>query len=231
MNKYPLRINKYLAESGLCSRREADVLIKKKLVTVNKQTATLGMKVNQHDLVKFKGKAITPGSKKIYLAFHKPVGIICTTDHSKPDNIIDFLQYPERIYPLGRLDVATSGLIIMTNDGELVNKVSRKENKVAKEYIVQVDKKVSDQLAKKLSKGVNIGGYVTLPAKAKIIDERKISLTIIEGKNQQVRRMCEAFGYQVQRLVRVRIGGLLLGDLPVGKWRELLDAEVQKLLE
>jgi len=230
MTNFPLRINKYLAEAGYCSRREADTLIQQGLVTVNDQIITLGTKVEQGDRVKAKGKLLTLGGKKVYLAFYKPVGVICTTDDSKPDNIINYIKYPTRIFPVGRLDVATSGLIILTNDGELVNKISRRENNVEKEYLVRVDRAITDDFLKSLQSGVEIGGRRTLPAKVNKISERKFSLTITEGKNRQVRRMCEDLGYKVIKLVRTRIGKLGLDDMETGDWRELSVAEVQEKL-
>ena len=230
MISFPLRINKYLAEAGHCSRREADALIQQGLVTINNQITTLGTKVEPGDKVKVEGKPLTLGGKKVYLAFYKPVGVICTTDDSKPDNIINYIKYPTRIFPVGRLDVATSGLIILTNDGELVNKISRRENKVEKEYLVRVDREITADFLRRLQSGVEIGGRKTLPAKVDKISERKFTLTITEGKNRQVRRMCEDLGYKVIKLVRTRIGRLTLDDMETGEWRELSVAEVQEKL-
>lgn len=231
MSKYSIRINKYLTTAGYCSRRQADRLIEQSLVFVNGRVASLGQQVEKGDEVRAEGQVVKlSNDKKVYLAFYKPVGVICTTDKKAKDNIVDYINYPERVYPVGRLDVVTSGLIIMTNDGELVNKVSRRENKVEKEYLVKVDKEVTEEFVKQLQSGVNIGDYTTLPAKVEKVDERKISLTIIEGKNQQVRRMCEAGGYRVQKLVRRRIGDLTLEGLRPGKYKVLSENRIKKYL-
>jgi len=219
-----------LAQAGHCSRREADALIQQGLVTVNDQVITLGTKVEQGDKVKAEGKLLTLDGKKVYLVFYKPVGVICTTDDSKPDNIINYIKYPTRIFPVGRLDVSTSGLIILTNDGDLVNKISRRENNVEKEYLVRVDRDITDDFLRRLQSGVEIGGRRTLPAKVDKISERKFTLTITEGKNRQVRRMCEDLGYQVVKLVRTRIGQLTLDDMETGEWRELSATEVKEKL-
>lgn len=232
MSKYSTRINKYLTTAGYCSRRQADRLIEQGLVSINRKVASLGQQVESGDEVRAEGQIVKPreDAKKVYLAFYKPVGVICTTDEKAKDNIVSYINYPERVYPVGRLDVVTSGLIIMTNDGELVNKVSRRENKVEKEYLVKVDKEITDEFIKKLQGGIDIGGYITLPAKVERVDDKKISLTIIEGKNQQVRRMCEAGGYRVQKLVRRRVGDLTLEGLRPGKYKVISEKRIKKYL-
>jgi len=233
MNKHSIRINKYLTTAGYCSRRQADRLIEQGLVAINRRPASLGQQVEKGDEVRAEGQIVKldEDKKKVYLAFYKPVGVICTTDEEAKDNIVSYINYPERVYPVGRLDVVTSGLIIMTNDGELVNKVSRRENKVEKEYLVKVDREVTDEFIKKLQGGVDIEGYFTLPAKAEKLDDKKISLTIIEGKNQQVRKMCEACDYKVQKLVRRRIGDLTLEGLRPGKYKVLSEKRIKKYLD
>ena len=181
MSKYSTRINKYLTTAGYCSRRQADRLIEEGLIAINGEVASLGQQVEKGDEVKAEGQVVKPGddSKKVYLAFYKPVGVICTTDEKAKDNIVDYIKYPERVYPVGRLDVATSGLIIMTNDGELVNRVSRRGNKVEKEYLVKVDREVTDEFINELRGGVDIGGYITLPAKAEKLDEKKTKVLLL----------------------------------------------------
>ncbi|MFH2105194.1 MAG: pseudouridine synthase [Parcubacteria group bacterium] len=233
MSKHSIRINKYLTTAGYCSRRQADRLIEQGLVAINGQPASLGQQVEKGDEVRAEGQIVKldEDKKKVYLAFYKPVGVICTTDEEAKDNIVSYINYPERVYPVGRLDVVTSGLIIMTNDGELVNKVSRRENKVEKEYLVKVDREVTDGFIKKLQGGIDIDGYFTLPAKAEKLGDKKISLTIIEGKNQQVRRMCEAEGYKVHKLVRRRIGELTLEGLRPGKYKVLSENRIKKYLD
>ncbi|MBU1178368.1 rRNA pseudouridine synthase [Patescibacteria group bacterium] len=232
MSKHSIRINKYLTTAGYCSRRQADRLIEQELVFINGKVASLGQQVEKGDEVRAEGQIVKlAGIKKVYLAFYKPVGVICTTDEKADNNIVDYINYPERVYPVGRLDVATSGLIIMTNDGDLVNKVSRRDSKVEKEYLVKVDKEVNEEFIKQLQGGVDIGGYITLPAKAEKLEDRKISLTIIEGKNQQVRKMCEACGYKVQKLVRRRIGDLTLEGLRPGKYKVISENRIKKYLD
>lgn len=214
---FPMRINKYLTEANYCSRREADRLIEKREVGINAKKAILGDKVQKGDRVYVKGREVklTSGGK-IYLAFYKPIGIISTTDPRAKDNIVQYLKYPKRVYPIGRLDVASSGLILLTNDGEIVNKILKAEHKIEKEYVVQVDKRVRPGFLEHLRQGVVLEGYKTLPAKVKRLSDNSFSIILIEGKNRQIRRMCNAFGYGVTSLTRVRIGGIKLGDLHLG---------------
>ncbi|MFA6525733.1 MAG: pseudouridine synthase [Patescibacteria group bacterium] len=216
------RINKYLTQANYCSRREADRLVDQGRVEINGKKAKLGDKVAPGDDVVVDGERVrVDTAEKIYLAFNKPVGVICTSDPKAKDNIIDAVGYPERVYTIGRLDVATSGLILLTNDGEVVNKILRGQNKVEKEYQVEVTRDVSEKFLKMMSTGVYINKYKTLPAKIKQTDVRKFSIVIIEGKKRQVRRMCEKLGYGVTKLKRVRIGKLELGNLKEGQYRNI----------
>lgn len=225
-----MRINKFLASSGICSRRQADELIKSGKVTINGKKAALGDQVEGTENILVNGKKVQRTDKKIYIAFHKPYGVICTTDPNATNNIIDYLKFPERIFPIGRLDVESSGLILLTNDGDIVNKISKAQNRFEKEYIVTVDNAVTPQALEKLAKGVVILGRKTLPAKVEKISPNQFSITIVQGMNRQIRRMCEALGYQVKILKRVRIKNVTLEGLTRGKWRHLLPDEVKELL-
>lgn len=217
-----IRINKYLTQANYCSRREADRLIEQGRVEINNKKAKLGDKVSPGDDVVVDGERVKlDTSEKIYLAFNKPVGVICTSDPKAKDNIIDAVGYPDRVYTIGRLDVATSGLILLTNDGAIVNSILRGQNKVEKEYQVEVNRDISEKFLKMMSTGVYINKYKTLPAKIKRTDIRKFSIVIIEGKKRQVRRMCEKLGYGVTKLKRVRIGKLELGSMKEGQYKNI----------
>ena len=215
------RINKYLAESGACSRRGADKLIEDGRVTINGITAQLGSVVNDGDVVELDGNAVIPEDSKIYLAFHKPLGVTCTTDRRDPTNIIDYIGYPERIFPIGRLDKNSSGLILLTNDGDIVNKMLRAENNHEKEYIVSVDKPLSDDFKKRMESGLPILGQITLPCEVTILSSRRFSIILHQGLNRQIRRMCEYLGYRVVKLKRIRFMNIELGDLKVGEYKRL----------
>lgn len=225
-----MRINKYLAEANYCSRREADRLIEAGKVKINGRRAKLGDQVKEGDKVQVPGQTLELETTKIYLVVNKPVGVICTTDKNARNTIVNMVASPERVYPVGRLDVNTAGLIIMTNDGDLVNRVLKAENKIEKEYVAEVDRKISPEFLAKLQKGVMLGRRKTLPAQIKKINSRAFSITIIEGRKRQVRRMCEAQGYEVKSLTRVRIGGLELGRIPVGKFKKLSEKNIKKAL-
>lgn len=222
-----MRINKYLSDAGFCSRREADKLIQQDKVKINNTIAKLGDQVNDDDQIFVNNKLIKKQNKKVYLAFHKPVGIICTTDTRKKDNIIDYINYPTRIYPIGRLDVASSGLILLTNDGSIVNKILRAENKLEKEYVVEVDKSLKESFLEILRNGVKIkrnGGWGmrnTLPAKVSKINDYTFKIVLIQGLNRQIRKMCEALGYKVTKLKRIRIGNIKLGEIKQGEWKKI----------
>lgn len=224
------RINKYLSQNGICSRREADKLIEEGLVTINGKKAKLGDQVSDKDQLTVKGRKIPKREiKKIYIAFHKPYGVITTTDRESPNNILEYVDVPERIYPVGRLDVQSSGLILLTNDGDIVNKLMRAENKQEKEYLVTVDKPFITEDLKKLERGIMLEGRRTMPAIIEKISPNQISITIMQGLNRQIRRMCEVLGFNVKILKRVRIAGILLGELARGKWRFLTEEELKSI--
>lgn len=220
-----MNINKYIAQSGLASRRGADELIKAGKVRINNEIAKPIDKVTENDKVFVEGKLILKQEEMAYLAFNKPVGVITTSDPQAKDNIINFIKYPVRIFPIGRLDVNSQGLILLTNDGEVVNKILKGKNKVEKEYLVNVDRTLNDTHLVRWANGVTLDGYKTLPAKVEKINERQFKIVIHEGKNRQIRRMAQIFRYNVTKLVRVRIGKIELGDLKPGKYIELSKSE------
>lgn len=225
------RINKYLAEHGIASRRKADQMIEEGKIKINGRKAKLGDMVSIHDTVSIGGRSIGKKPKKTYLLFHKPVGLITTTDTSMPDNVISYLQYPERIFPVGRLDVASSGLLLLTNDGDTGEALMHPRFEHEKEYIVEVDKPINDQDLKRLSKGIELEDGKTLPAKIKRLGDARFSLTLKEGRNRQIRRMCETIGYEVTSLKRIRILMLKLDDLKPGQYRKLKNKEVKLLIK
>ena len=224
------RINKYLSEAGYCSRRAADKLIEDGRVTINGEVPLMGTKIVEGDVVKVDGKSVVKKDEKaVYLVLNKPRGIVCTTDtRVEKDNIIDFLNYPKRIFPIGRLDKASEGLILMTNDGDIVNKILRARNNHEKEYIVQVNKPIDKDFVKKMSQGVPILDTVTRPCKVEQLSRVRFKIILTQGLNRQIRRMCEYLGYHVQQLKRVRIMNIHL-DLPNGKFREMTKEEFREL--
>ncbi len=222
------RLNKYLSEVGYCSRREADRLIAQNRITVNGDVPPLGLKVSEDDIILVDGKNIKKEQELIYLALYKPVGITSTTDRSDPTNIIDFMSYPKRIFHIGRLDKDSEGLILMTNDGNIVNKILRANNNHEKEYIVKVDQKITKEFVKEMSHGVNILDTMTKPCHIKQITDKTFSIVLTEGLNRQIRRMCSALDYKVVSLKRVRIMNIKL-DMPKGKYRHLTKEELVEL--
>jgi 23S rRNA pseudouridine2604 synthase len=224
------RINKYLSEVGYCSRREADRLIEKGLVKINDKTAVLGDQVGDLDTVSVDGKKLNSSQEMVYMMLNKPVGITSTTDLKIEKNIIEFMNYPKRIFHVGRLDKDSEGLIIMTNDGDIVNEILRQENAHEKEYIVEVDRILSLDFKDKMSSGVPILNTVTKPCTVEILGPKKFKIILTEGLNRQIRRMCEFYGYKVISLKRVRIMHLKL-DIPVGKYRHLTPKEQSDLFE
>ncbi len=224
------RINKFLTEAGYCSRRAADKLIDQGRVTINGKVPELGTKIAPGDIVRVDGELIKASQEApVYLAFHKPVGIVCTTDTEKePDNIIDFINYPSRIFPIGRLDKASEGLIFLTNDGDIVNKILRARNNHEKEYIVTVDRPVTRQFVKAMSNGVPILDTVTRKCEVEQTGRFIFRIVLTQGLNRQIRRMCEYFDYEVVKLKRVRIMNVKL-DLPAGRWRDLTKAELREI--
>ena len=226
------RINKYLSEVGYCSRRAADKLIEEGRITINGKVPEMGTKVEDGDEVRVDGKLITePNQKHVYLAFNKPVGIVCTTDTGvEKDNIIDFINYPTRIFPIGRLDKPSEGLIFLTNDGDIVNKILRARNNHEKEYIVTVNKPITSDFVNKMSNGIPILDTVTRKCYVEQLNKNTFKIILTQGLNRQIRRMCEYLNYDVVKLKRVRIMNIEL-DVPVGKWRHLTDAEVKGIFD
>ncbi len=229
-----MRINKYISETGACSRREADAWIAAGRVSIvnasGRVLATLGTQVKEGDVVQVDGRPVGPARKHVYIALNKPVGIECTTERSVPDNIIDFVDYPERIFPIGRLDKNSAGLILLTNNGDIVNEILRVEHAHEKEYVVSVDRPVTDDFVKRMAAGVPILGTVTRPCKVRRLGRCKFRIILTQGLNRQIRRMCEYFDYKVTSLQRVRIITLTLDGLKTGQWRKLKLAEVRALL-
>lgn len=221
-----MRINKFISEKGICSRREADKLIEKKRVTINGNLASIGDKVTSQDEIQIDGKLLNKKDKRIYIALNKPVGITCTTESKIKGNIVDFINYPKRIFPIGRLDKDSEGLIFLTNDGDIVNKILRAGNNHEKEYIVTVDKPINNEFLKGMSSGVKILNTITNPCKVTKESSHVFRIILTQGLNRQIRRMCEAFGYNVLKLKRIRIMNVKLKDIPVGKWRYLTEEEL-----
>ncbi|GEC93137.1 23S rRNA pseudouridine(2604) synthase RluF [Brevibacillus brevis] len=224
-----MRINKFISETGICSRREADKLIEAKRVTINGQLAELGSTAAPGDDVRIDGQPLGAKKKDVYIALNKPVGITCTTELHIKGNIIDFVNHPERIFPIGRLDKDSQGLILLTNDGDIVNKILRAENNHDKEYIVTVDKPITANFLHGMANGVRILGTTTKPCKVTRVSDRVFNIVLTQGLNRQIRRMCQAFGYQVRKLERVRIMNITLGNLKLGQWRNLTAKELTDL--
>lgn len=229
MDQEGIRINKFLSEVGYCSRREADKLLEQGRITINGKIPELGTKVLPTDEVRVNGKLVTEKDEpKIYLAVNKPAGIECTTNQSVRGNIVDFINYPERIFPVGRLDKDSEGLIIMTNDGDIVNKILRARNNHEKEYIVTVDKTITDRFISRMGAGVPILDTVTKECRVEKISNTTFRIFLTQGLNRQIRRMCEYFDYTVVALKRIRIINISL-DVPVGKYRDITKAEMDEL--
>ena len=232
-----MRLNNYISSTGLCSRREADKLIEQGRVTVNGKKAQVGQTVEEGAMVKVNNKLIKPKNNNVYIALNKPVGITCTTERHVKGNIIDYVNYPERIFPIGRLDKPSEGLILLTNDGSIVNKILRAENKHEKEYKVTVNKNITAEFINGMSNGVRIfnpvtNKYVTTnKCLVTKINNRTFKIVLTQGLNRQIRRMCEVFGYSVEKLQRVRIMNLTLKNIPYGKWRVLSKNEVADLIK
>lgn len=229
--KESVRLNKYLSEAGVCSRREADRLIESGKVTVDGETAQMGMRVMKGQVVKVGKKTVSKQDEMIVLAVNKPRGIVCTEDQRERDSIVRFLNYPVRVTYAGRLDKDSRGLLLMTNNGDIINQMMRAANRHEKEYKVTVDKEITEQFIKKMSQGVPILDTVTRPCTVKKIGKYTFSIILTQGLNRQIRRMCEAFGYEVKDLVRVRIMNIRLGSLKEGAYRKLTDKELEELYE
>ncbi|MDP4090250.1 MAG: 23S rRNA pseudouridine(2604) synthase RluF [Bacillota bacterium] len=224
-----IRINKFLGESGFCSRRDADALIEQGRVTVNGETAEQGMKISKQDEITVDGKLISIKNPLVYIALNKPVGITSTTERGVEGNIVDFVNYPVRIFPIGRLDKDSEGLIFLTNDGDIVNKILRAGNNHEKEYVVSVDKPITPEFIKRMSSGVRILGTITKKCMVRQEGKNVFRIILTQGLNRQIRRMCEALGYKVTKLKRVRIMNVKLGNLPTGKWRHLTAEELMEI--
>lgn len=220
------RLNKFISETGFCSRREADKMIDKGNVTVNGKIPEMGTQVSTTDYIEINGRPLKSKEDAVYLAFNKPVGITCTTEHKVNGNIIDFINYPKRIFPIGRLDKASQGLIFLTNDGDIVNKILRSGNSHEKEYIVTVDKPISSDFIKNMGNGITILKTITKKCLVKKESKYVFKIILTEGLNRQIRRMCEYLGYVVIKLERLRIMNVSIDNLPIGKWRYLSKNEL-----
>ncbi|MBX2871128.1 MAG: pseudouridine synthase [Saprospiraceae bacterium] len=229
MEDSSISLNKFISQTGICSRREADQWIMAGRVEINGQPTQKGNRVFPGDQVTVDGKPLKEKPKSIYLAFHKPVGVTCTTDRKDKDNIIDFIGYPSRIFPIGRLDKASSGLIFLTNDGDIVNEILREENQHQKEYVVKVNRPISQRFVERMSEGIPILGTKT---KRCIVEKQSkfiFRIILTQGLNRQIRRMCEFLNYRVVSLKRIRIMQVQLGKLEVGKWRYLSEQEMRQI--
>ena len=224
-----IRINKFLSEAGVCSRREADRALEAGQISIGERVAVLGDRVQENDTVYYKGRPVRREEERILIAFHKPRGIVCTTSKKEGINIVDFIGYPKRIYPVGRLDKDSTGLILLTNDGDIVNKMMRAGNYHEKEYVVTVNRDITDDFVLKMSEGVPILDTVTRACKVWKTGTREFHIILTQGLNRQIRRMCEALDYRVKTLKRIRIMNISLGDLKEGTYRDVTDAEWSKL--
>jgi 23S rRNA pseudouridine2604 synthase len=234
MSHYPKeskRLNKAISDSGYCSRRKADELIERGVVTLNDQPVQLGDRVMPGDVIKINGKVIGAPKNDVYLMLNKPVGITCTTDQRVKGNVVDFINFPERIFHVGRLDKPSEGLLLMTNDGDIVNKILRAGNRHEKEYIVRVDRPINPDFVQRMSRGIPILETVTKPCTVERLSRFVFRIVLVQGLNRQIRRMCEYLNYEVISLKRVRIMNLTMGDLPNGQWRHLTAEEIQGLQE
>lgn len=229
MEQESIRINKFLSEAGICSRRGADRMVEDGRVTINGVVAQLGDRIQPEQKVCVDGKTVSREDERILLAYHKPKGIVCTSAKKEKNNIIDYLNYPKRIYPIGRLDKDSEGLLLLTNDGELANEIMKARNYHEKEYEVTVSRPVTETFLRGMAGGVPILDTMTRKCQVEQTGKRSFRIVLTQGLNRQIRRMCEYFGYRVTKLVRVRIMNIYLGDLPVGKYRELTEKEWAEL--
>lgn len=222
-------LNKFISSTGICSRREADKWIEAGRVKINGEIARKGNRVSQRDQVTIDDQPLTIKPAPIYIAFHKPAGVTCTTDRRDKDNIVDFIGHPQRIFPIGRLDKASTGLLLLTNDGDIVNEILRAEKNNEKEYIVSVNQPVNERFIKRMSNGIPILGTITQKCSVEQINQKLFRIILTQGLNRQIRRMCEYLGYKVVTLKRIRIMHIQLGDLKVGRWRNLTKQELKLL--
>lgn len=230
-NQDGMRINKYMSDAGICSRREADRLVEAGLVRIDGVPAKVGSRVLAGQKVTVKGREAGEGKQedKVVLAFHKPKGVECTSDRTNPDNIIDYIHYEKRIYTVGRLDKNSSGLILLTNDGELANQIAKAGEFHEKEYLVRVNAPITEEFIRKMSSGVPILGKTTAPCRVQQLSEQLFRIVLIQGMNRQIRRMCEYLGYKVVSLKRIRVMNIVLGELPRGEYREVTPQELAEL--
>ena len=228
-NQDSINLNKYISTTGICSRREAERLITAGRVTINGKPTELGNRVFEGDIVKIDGKPLKAKPKTLYIALNKPVGIVCTTDSKERKNIVKFVGHPQRLFPIGRLDKPSEGLIFLTNDGDIVNKILRAGNNHEKEYIVTVNNPINDRFLQRMSNGIPILGTVTKKCKVEMINTNTFKIILTQGLNRQIRRMCEYLGYEVTKLKRTRIMNVELGNLKTGEWRELSNTEMDKI--
>ncbi len=231
MEENGVRINKFLSEAGVCSRREADRQVEQGNVTIDGKVAETGARVMTGQKVAFQGRIVSKEEEMILLAFHKPAGIVCTAEKREKDNVIDYLKYPKRIYPIGRLDKDSEGLLLLTNNGEIVNKIMRAGNRHEKEYIVTVNKPITDSFLHGMANGVPLVELNATTRKCTVerIAKKQFRIVLTQGLNRQIRRMCEYFGYRVEKLVRVRIMNIELGNLETGKYRDVTPKEFEQL--
>lgn len=225
------RLNKFIADSGYCSRREADRLISEGRVRVDGRVGVLGDRIQPGSVVLVDGQSLSGDGEKVYIALNKPIGIVCTADPREPMNVVDYLDYPIRIFPVGRLDKDSEGLLLMTSDGEIVNRLLRAAGGHEKEYEVTVDRPVTREFIEGMMKGVPILDTVTLPCRVRRTGDRSFNIIIVQGLNRQIRRMCEYFGYNVTSLRRIRIMNIRLGSMKPGQWRELTESEFTTLMD
>ncbi len=230
-NVNSININKYISDTGICSRREAEKYIVEERVTINNKIAKLGNRVNPGDVVKVDGEKLKTVTNDIYIAFNKPVGIVCTTELKIKNNIIQYINHPKRMFPIGRLDKESEGLIFLTNDGNIVNKILRAGNNHEKEYIVKVDKPINDNFIERMSNGIPMLGTVTNKCKVEMQSTYVFKIILTQGLNRQIRRMCSFCGYEVRKLKRVRIMNIGLKNLKLGEWREFTSLELDGILK
>lgn len=228
-NDNSISLNKFISSTGICSRREADKMIQEGRVTINQEPTKLGNRVFEGDEVAIDGKPLQSKPKTLYIAFNKPVGIVCTTDPKEPKNIVHYINHKERLFPIGRLDKPSQGLIFLTNDGDIVNKILRAGNNHEKEYIVSVGQPITTDFIRKMGNGIPVLGTVTKKCKVEQLNRFTFSIILTQGLNRQIRRMCSFLGYEVTKLNRVRIMNVELNKLRIGQWRELTDKEMHEI--
>ncbi|WP_298780927.1 23S rRNA pseudouridine(2604) synthase RluF [uncultured Polaribacter sp.] len=228
-NQQSINLNKYISSSGICSRREAEKFIKEGRVSINGKPTQLGNRVGKKDIVKLDGRIVIPKNNTLYIALNKPVGIVSTTDEREPNNIVQHINYPERLFPIGRLDKPSEGLIFLTNDGDIVNKILRAGNNHEKEYFVSVNKSITEDFIEKMGNGIPILGTITQKCKVDKVSDKIFKIILTQGLNRQIRRMCEYLGFEVTKLKRTRIMNVELGYLQTGDWRELTEDEMKEI--